>query len=98
MQRIIGMADSRIADCATVKQPDENELYVVRTFVVLENGVAPTEEIKKEISEKLRGPITTNGKTEQLKEYEIPAVIEFIEQLPRVAGTEKVDYGALEKM
>ena len=97
VQRIIGMADCRIADCAAVKQPDENELFVVKAFVVLEEGVEPTEEIKKEIAEKLQGPISANGKTEQLKKYEIPAVIEFIERLPRVAGTEKVDYKALEE-
>lgn len=97
VQRIIGMADCRIADCASVKQPDENELFVVKAFVVLEEGVEPTEEIKKEIAEKLQGPISANGKTEQLKKYEIPAVIEFIERLPRVAGTEKVDYKALEE-
>lgn len=97
VQRIIGMVDGRITDCAAVKQPDENELFVVKAFIVLEDGVEPTEEIKKEIADKLQGPITANGKTEQLKKYEIPAVIEFIERLPRVAGTEKVDYKVLEE-
>lgn len=97
VQRIIGMADSRIADCAAVKFPDENELFVVKAFVVLENGIAPTDELRAEILAKLREPITTNGKTEQLKEYEVPLDIKFIEALPRITGTEKVDYATLEK-
>lgn len=96
VQRIIGMADSRIVDCAAVKMPDENELFVVSVFIVIEEGIMPTEELKKEILDKLRKPITTNGKTEQLKEYEIPASIEFIEKLPRISGTEKIDYTILE--
>lgn len=46
--------------------------------------------------EKLKRPIHANGKTEQLKEYEVPVELAFIEKLPRIAGTEKVDYQALE--
>ena len=97
VQRIIGMSDARIVDCAAVKQPDENELFVVKAFIVLENGVEATEELAREIMDKLHGPISTNGVTEQLKQYEIPKVIAFIEQLPRIAGTEKVNYKALEE-
>ena len=32
-----------------------------------------------------------------LKEYEIPAYIEFVDELPRNAGCEKIDYPTLEK-
>lgn len=97
VQRIIGATDSRIADCAAVKLPDENELFVAKAFIVLDKGIVPTENLKKEILEKLKRPIKVNGKTEQLKEYEVPADIEFIDTLPRIAGTEKVDYATLEK-
>ena len=97
VQRIIGAADSRIADCAAVKMPDDNELFVAKAFIVLDEGIVPTEELKREIFEKLRNPITTNGKTEQLKGYEVPVDIEFIGVLPRIAGTEKVDYDTLER-
>lgn len=97
VQRIIGAADRRIADCAAVKMPDENELYVVKAFIVLEDEVFSTEELKAEILKKLREPIITNGKMEQLKAYEVPADIVFITALPRISGTEKVDYNALEK-
>lgn len=97
VQRIIGMTDKRIADCAAVKFPDENELFVVKAFVVLDEEVCPTEELKAEFLEKLRNPVVANGKTEQLKEYEVPVKIEFIDRLPRIVGTEKVDYRALEE-
>lgn len=98
VQRIIGMSDKRIVDCAAVKLPDENELFVAKAFLVMEDGTVTTEQLKAEIMEKLRKPIIANGKTEQLKEYEVPVEIAFIERLPRVAGTEKVDYQALEQM
>ena len=98
VQRIIGMSDNRIVDCAAVKLPDENELFAAKAFVVVEEGVNPTEELKQEFFEKLRKPISANGKTEQLKEYEVPAEIVFVEKLPRITGSEKVDYQALEKM
>lgn len=98
VQRIIGMADHRIADCAAVKFPDEEALFVVKAFAVLEDGVAPSAELKEEILNRLHGPITSNGKTEQLKEYEIPSDIRFVEVLPRISGTEKIDYAKLEAM
>lgn len=98
VQRIIGMADSRIVDCAAVKYSDENELFVVKAFVVLEEGICSTDALKEEILEKLRNPIMANGKIEQLKEYEVPVDIIFIESLPRISGTEKVDYRALEEI
>ena len=96
VQRIIGMSDERIVDCAAVKYPDENELFVVKAFVILEEGVQHSEELKKEIIAKLQQPITKNGKTEQLKEYEIPVDIIFTDMFPRIIGTEKVDYRTLE--
>ncbi|MDY3934203.1 MAG: hypothetical protein SOZ11_01495, partial [Bacilli bacterium] len=37
------------------------------------------------------------GKTAQLKNYEIPTYIEFVSELPRKTGTEKVDYQYLEQ-
>ena len=97
VQRIIGSVDNRIADCAAVKLPDENELFVNKAYIVLVDGVQPTEELKREIFDKLYLPVTNYGKIEQLKEYEIPRDIEFIDSVPRISGTEKVDYISLEK-
>lgn len=98
VQRIIGKSDERIVDCAAVKCPDDKELYVIVTFVILEGNIKPSNELKIEILEKLKKPIVKNEKVEQLKEYEVPADIVFINMLPRIAGTEKVDYMKLEEM
>ena len=98
VQRIIGASCSKIADVATIKVPDEEELYITKAYVVLKDGIEPTEETKQEIYASLLVPINTNGKIEQLKEYEIPKMIEFIDELPRKVGTEKIDYSILEEM
>lgn len=98
VQRIIGMSDSRIVDCASVKVPDEDELFVNTAFIVLENGVFPTDELRNEIFTKLYNPIINGDKIEQLKEYEIPKNIEFIESLPRNSGSEKINYSKLEQL
>lgn len=98
VQRIIGASCSKIADVATIKIPDKDELYITKAYIVLKDGVEPTQETMQEIRDSLLIPINTNGKIEQLKEYEIPRIIEFIDELPRKAGTEKIDYSALEEM
>lgn len=98
VQRIIGSSYNGIADVATVKVPDEDELYVTKAFVVLKDGIIPNEDTKRAIYDSLLVPINTNGKLEQLKEYEIPKDIEFIDKLPRNLGTEKIDYLTLEEM
>ena len=97
VQRIIGASSTKIADVAAVKVPDEDELYITKAYVVLKDGVTPDEQTKQEIYDSLLIPINTNGKQEQLKEYEIPKDIEFIEAIPRKNGTEKVDYELLEE-
>lgn len=98
VQHIISCSDSRIVDCAAVKVPDENELYINKAYVVLEEGVEPSSEIKEEILDKLKYPIFNSEKTLQLKEYEVPYDIEFIDELPRMIGSEKIDYISLEEM
>lgn len=98
VQRIIGESCSKIADVATIKLPDDDELFITKAYVVLKEGFEPTEEMVQEIYDSLLMPIDKNGKKEQLKEYEVPKEIEFIDELPRKSGTEKVDYKALESM
>lgn len=97
VSNIITSLDDRIADCATVKVPDDNELFVNKAYIVLTDKVERSDEIKKEIFDKLRTPTSGTGETKRLKEYEIPYDIELIDRLPRKAGTEKVDYALLEK-
>ncbi len=96
VQNIISCSDDRIFNCAVVKVPDENELYVNKAYVVLKKNIEQTEELMEEIFEKLYKPICINGKIVQLKEYEIPKYMEFSAELPRIIGTEKIDYSSLE--
>ncbi len=98
VQNIISASDSRILDCASIKVPDEDELYINKAFIVLDSNVMPTEELKQEILLKLSLPVKIDNKNAQLKEYEIPRDIEFVSELPRKAGTEKIDYLLLEDM
>jgi acyl-coenzyme A synthetase/AMP-(fatty) acid ligase len=97
VQRIIGASNNKIADVAAVKVPNEDELFITKAYVVLKNGVMPDQDTINDIYESLNFPINTDGKLEQLKEYEVPKDIEFIDELPRIAGTEKIDYKALEE-
>ena len=54
--------------------------------------------IKQKLEFQFYNPITTlTGEKEQLKSYEIPSYIEFISELPRKQGTDKVDYKVLEE-
>ena len=96
VQRIVAAADNRIQDCAAIKVPDENELYINKAYVVLAPNIEPSDELKDEIMQKLYLPINCSGKMEQLKEYEIPKEIKFIDELPRTIGTEKINYAILE--
>ena len=98
VQNIVAASDSRIADCAAVKQEDENELFINKVFVVLEPGVIPDEDLKRELLDKLLLPVVKDDKICQLKEYEIPRDIIFVSELPRKEGTEKIDYVKLEQM
>lgn len=87
-----------VRDCAVVKVPDDENLYVNKVYIVLNEGYDQTEETKKLIDDRFYLPTKlSTGNTVQLKPYEIPTYIEFIETLPRIVGSEKVDYKFLEK-
>lgn len=98
IQNIISGIDI-VKECAVVKEPDDDMLFVNKAFIVLEDGVEPNEDTLEYIKTRLSGsvemPIT--GERAQLKEYEIPASIEFVSTIPRKSGSEKVDYNILEE-
>lgn len=97
VQNIIAMS-KYVADCAVVKVPDEKYLYVNKAYIVLNEQYLPTAEMKNIIIESFSNSYTSiAGKTAQLKNYEIPTYIEFVSELPRKTGTEKVDYQYLEQ-
>lgn len=97
VQNIIATFDC-VKDCAVVKVPDEELLFVNKAYIVLNDGFEKSNMMEACLKELFKKPSKTlDGKKVQLKTYEIPTYIEFIDSLPRKAGTEKVDYSLLEE-
>ncbi len=87
-----------INDCAIVKVADKDKLYVNKAYVVLKDGIEPDEKAIETIREFCERPIKSSlGDAEQFKWYEIPTYIEFVKELPRRSGTDKIDYKSLEQ-
>ncbi len=78
-----------IYDVAVVKVPNDELLYVNKAYIVPNDKNKDLEELEKEIRDKF----SSTG----LKEYEYPVYIEFVDNLPRKKGTDKIDYDCLEK-
>lgn len=96
VQSIISNIDD-IDECAIVKVPDDDMLYVNKAYIVLRDGIEETTDFKTDLINKLNHPIkSSTGELQQLKWYEIPTYIEFVDALPRKKGTEKIDYSFLE--
>lgn len=86
-----------VDSCAVIKVPDNKELFVNKAYIVLKHGFEPTREMKEHILKKLSiGAADEEACT--LKSHELPTYIEFIEAIPLMSGSEKVDYRSLEKM
>lgn len=87
-----------VYDCAVVKVPDDECLFVNYAFVVLKDAWPGTAETRAHIFELCRQPVVlADGKQDQLKDFEIPAQIIFLKELPRRSGTDKINYQALEQ-
>ena len=63
-----------VAECAVVGVPDLERGQIVKAFVVLQQGVAPTEELAEELKEFVKRRIAP---------YKYPRSVEFVETLPR---------------
>lgn len=97
VQTLISYFDN-VSECAIVKVPDDEMLYVNKAYIVLKNNSEDNDIELEKIREKFNEPIKTlNGQIEQLKWYEVPTYIEFVSELPRKKGTEKIDYMLLEQ-
>lgn len=97
VQGIIGMFDC-VKDCAVVKVPDAELLYVNKAYIVLNESYTDSDETMALLQNCLHSStVSATGNTVQLKPYEIPTYIEFVESLPRIPGSEKIDYLLLEK-
>lgn len=89
---------SCVKDCAVVKVPDEENLYANKAYIVLNEGYEKSDAMIGCLHQLFKTSVeNANGKTVQLKDYEMPTYIEFIDTLPRREGTEKIDYPTLEQ-
>ena len=85
-----------VLSCAVVAVPDREQLFANKAYIVLKNNYEPTRELENEIFKLFNMPtINSNGEESQLKTYEIPKYIEFVKELPRKKGTDKIDYTLL---
>lgn len=96
VQNIISYLDC-VNDCAVVKVPDTDLLYVNKAYIVLNDTLDDYETIEEIIKQRLNNPIKTINGNVQLRQYEIPTYFEFVSELPRKEGTDKIDYSYLEE-
>lgn len=87
---------SCVKDCAVVAVPDEKELFVNKVYIVLNENYTASPKLESKIFELFKQPtINSVGEEAQLKTYEIPKYVEFVAELPRRKGTDKIDYQLL---
>lgn len=96
LQKILSYIEC-VENCAAVPKPNDDLLYETKAYIVLKPGYEKTEDLKQQIIEQLKQPIQkTNGEKEQLKTFEIPKTIEFVDKLPYTKA-DKIDYQKLEE-
>jgi len=77
----------KVENCAVVAVEDKENGYIEKAFVVLKEYSGDKDEIKTEILNKCN---------DELFDYEVPEIIEFIEIMP-LTGMGKIDYRKLEE-
>jgi 2-aminobenzoate-CoA ligase len=82
------LAHADVAECGVVGAPDGERGMIVKAFVVLREGVAPSPEIAKALQEHVKAEIAP---------YKYPRAIEFVEALPKTQ-TGKLQRFALRQM
>ena len=88
-----------VDSCAIVPKPNEESLYKSKAYVVLKSGIIPNKETEEYIidsSSKTYIDKSTNDVI-NLKDYEIPESVTFLDELPRTEAG-KIDYEKLKKM
>ena len=71
-----------VREAAVVASPDELRGNVVKAFIVLADGYAPSEALADEIKSHVR---------ERLSAYAYPRLVEFVSELPRRSQERFVD-------
>ena len=96
VQNVIASFDC-VKDCAVVPTPDEDELYVNKAYIVLKEEYHHQPDIIDYLKELLNQPTKVfDDRMTILKDYEKPKYIEFVTELPRISGSDKIDYSYLE--
>lgn len=98
IQNVVSLIDV-VESCCVVQKPDKDLLFTNVAYVVLKDGIMPTKEISDYIIDKCSKPIVNPITKDviQLKPFEIPETVGFLEELPRTKA-DKVDYRLLEEL
>lgn len=98
IQNVIALIDV-VDSVVVVPKPDKDLLFTNKAYVVLKDGVMPTKEVSDYILDMCYKPIINNitGETIQLKPYEVPESITFLDTIPRTKA-DKADYKLLEEL
>lgn len=96
IQTIISSFDC-VESCAVVQKPHDELLFTSKAYIVLKPNVKSCQEIKEYILSLCQTQVTINNENMELKPYEIPSSIEFIDELPKTSA-DKVNYKYLEEL
>ena len=98
IQNVISLIDV-VEACCVVPKPDKDLLFTNKAYIVLKDGIMPTKEISDYIMNESYKPIynSVTGETIQLKPYEVPESITFLDTIPRTKA-DKADYKLLEEL
>lgn len=70
------MGHPQVAECAVIGSPSEERGEIVKAFVVLKGGVAPSDLLRRELQDFVKSRIAP---------YKYPRAIEFVNDLPRTS-------------
>ncbi len=98
IQNVISLIDV-VDSCCVVPKEDKDLLFTNKAYVVLKDGVLPSLEVSNYIMDMCYKPLynSITGEMVQLKPFEVPESITFLDVLPRTKA-DKVDYTFLENM
>ena len=98
IQNVISLIDV-VDSVVVVPKPDRDLLFTNKAYVVLKDGVLPTKEVSDYILDMCNRAFvnSTTGDVIQLKPYEIPESITFLDAIPKTRA-DKADYRLLEEM
>ena len=98
IQNVISLIDV-VDSCCVVPKEDKDLLFTNKAYVVLKDGVLPSFEVSDYIMNMCYKPLynSVTGEMVQLKPFEVPESITFLDVLPRTKA-DKIDYTFLENM